>query len=633
MAERLPADDSGGRVEKLFPAYDGAEPYVFVCYSHEDAEVVYPELAWLRDQGINVWYDEGIPAGRNWREVVGDSLLGARHLLFYISDRSLRSDHCNREVGLALDEGKDIVPVYLRSVELTSDLKIGLNRVQALDREHDAHYRQHLLDALRAVAGASRASRRNDAAQSTPRTSAIAVLPFTNLSNDPEQEFFSDGIAEDILNELAKNPDLTVRPRSSSFSLKGARLDLPTMAARLNVTHLLEGSVRRAGDRIRVTVQLSDVVDNRSVWSERFDRDLTDVFAVQDEIAREILTALNARLGARASPRTFAGTDAYNAFLRGRDCFNRADLGRARAYLRTATELDASNADAWELRAEIRAYLAASGFTSNAGEDRARRRAFLNKALAIDSNHPDAQAQRAYMDTHCVDRDYQTAVNELVRLVTAHPNNEQVHAHLSFALSSIGRMDLSRRVVARLFALSPLSALANSERVQSLLEDGAIQDARAALAHYPRLGIEHGEEAAYLAIATRDAAALREIVDRGTQMGPFHHAYAALVPHLQGDFDFARKKIAQLKNVEGYQSFLLKHFMALIEGDVEAALAFYYEAVDAAEPVALNWVQGKPEWRGLFPGFFESSGYQQMLRHFGLDPVSTNRIVVPELPF
>ena len=123
-------------MEKPFSAYDGAEPYVFVCYSHEDAEVVYPELAWLRDQGINLWYDEGIPAGRNWREVVGDSLLGARHLLFYISDRSLRSDHCNREVGLALDEGKDIVPVYLRSVELTSDLKIGLNRVQALDREH-----------------------------------------------------------------------------------------------------------------------------------------------------------------------------------------------------------------------------------------------------------------------------------------------------------------------------------------------------------------------------------------------------------------------------------------------------------------------------------------------------------------
>ena len=136
-------------MDKPFPAYQGDAPYVFVCYAHEDSDIVYPEIAWLREQGTNLWYDEGIAAGRNWRAAIGDSLLGASQVLFYITARSLVSDHCNREINLSLDEGKDLVPVYLEDVELTSDMKVGLNRVQALHRDQDANYLQHLLDALR----------------------------------------------------------------------------------------------------------------------------------------------------------------------------------------------------------------------------------------------------------------------------------------------------------------------------------------------------------------------------------------------------------------------------------------------------------------------------------------------------
>ncbi|TDJ39734.1 MAG: toll/interleukin-1 receptor domain-containing protein, partial [Gammaproteobacteria bacterium] len=100
-------------MEKPFPAYQGTDSYVFVCYAHEDSAVVYPELTWLHEQGVNLWYDEGIPAGQNWRAAIGDSLLGADHILFYISRCSLESDHCNREINLALDEGKKVIPVYL----------------------------------------------------------------------------------------------------------------------------------------------------------------------------------------------------------------------------------------------------------------------------------------------------------------------------------------------------------------------------------------------------------------------------------------------------------------------------------------------------------------------------------------
>ena len=135
-------------MEKLFPAYTGNEPYVFVCYAHEDREIIYPEMEWLRQQGINLWYDEGISAGQNWRGAIGDSLLGASHVLFYISGQSLKSEHCNREINLAIDKGKDVIPVYLEEVELTSDLMVGLNRVHALHRDQDGSYQQHLLNAL-----------------------------------------------------------------------------------------------------------------------------------------------------------------------------------------------------------------------------------------------------------------------------------------------------------------------------------------------------------------------------------------------------------------------------------------------------------------------------------------------------
>ncbi len=135
-------------MEKPFAAYLGDEPYIFVCYAHEDRKIVYPEMVWLREQGANLWYDEGISAGKNWLAVIGDSLLGAASILFYISERSLKSDHCNREINLALSEGKGVVPIYLEDVELTSDLKVGLSRVQALYRGKDANYQQHLLSAL-----------------------------------------------------------------------------------------------------------------------------------------------------------------------------------------------------------------------------------------------------------------------------------------------------------------------------------------------------------------------------------------------------------------------------------------------------------------------------------------------------
>ena len=186
---------------------------MFVCYAHEDSDVVYPEMAWLHEQGLNLWYDEGISAGKNWRAAIGDSLLGASHVLFYISEHSLQSDHCNREINLALDEGKDVIPVYLEDVELTSDLKVGLNRVQALHRDQDVSYQQHLLQALglsTSTVEPQPGATLNPAAMNRPRRSwptmatveelrrerlpkSVAVLPFGNISGGKEKCCWTKG--------------------------------------------------------------------------------------------------------------------------------------------------------------------------------------------------------------------------------------------------------------------------------------------------------------------------------------------------------------------------------------------------------------------------------------------------------
>jgi len=163
---------------------------------------------------------------------------------------------------------------------------------------------------------------RSDALVESYGDKSIAVLPFVNMSSDPEQEYFSDGISEELLNLLAKIPELRVISRSSAFSFKGKDFDIPTVAAQLNVAHVLEGSVRKAGNRVRITAQLIEARSDTHLWSETYDRELEDIFAVQDEIAVAIIGALKERLGLRheAAPRGIAAvnTEAHDAYLRGR---------------------------------------------------------------------------------------------------------------------------------------------------------------------------------------------------------------------------------------------------------------------------------------------------------------------------
>src|SRR5213595_487891 len=190
---------------------------------------------------------------------------------------------------------------------------------------------------------------------------SIAVLPFNNMSGDPEQEYFSDGITEDIITDLSKVSALSVIARNSAFAFKGKNVDVLQVAGQLKVSHVLEGSVRKAGGRVRITAQLIDGTHNDHVWAERYDRDLNDIFALQDEISEAIVKALKLKLlpeeKKAIEQRGTESVEAYNLYLMARQNYvtgGESDPRRAEATIRLCrrvTEIDPNYAQAWALMA------------------------------------------------------------------------------------------------------------------------------------------------------------------------------------------------------------------------------------------------------------------------------------------
>jgi adenylate cyclase len=232
-----------------------------------------------------------------------------------------------------------------------------------------------------------------------PRKLSICVLPFANMSGDVEQEYFSDGISEDIITDLSKVSSLFVVARNTAFQFKGKSVDVSQIARQLRVNHVLEGSVRKAGGRVRITAQLIDGSSGGHVWAERYDRDLNDIFALQDEISEAIVAALKLRL-LPEEKRAIAsrGTDnveAYKLFLMARQYFIAGNFGDPRqdeAIIRLcsrATEIDRGYADAWSLMASAQME---AHWRSGKGD---RGLAAAETAIALDSNLADAHAVRA----------------------------------------------------------------------------------------------------------------------------------------------------------------------------------------------------------------------------------------------
>jgi TolB-like protein len=310
-----------------------------------------------------------------------------------------------------------------------------------------------------------------------PASNSIAVLPFVNMSADPDQEFFSDGISEELLNVLTQIPELTVISRSSAFSFKGKNVPIPMVAEQLNVTHVLEGSVRRDGNRVRITAQLIEASSDSHLWSETYDRELNDIFAVQDEIAGSILNALKVKLaliaGEAVQPTVIrsANTDAYEAYLRGRELiYRRENLEDAVQHLERSLRLDSDFAPAY---AQL-----AIAITLNAPTlEEAKRKAIplLDRAQELEPDLAEAHGGRALLAR--VAGNPESAIEHAQKALASNPSYIDAMNWLQLSLAWVGRNEEGIAILEQMLVVDPLTVIGRFNYSWYLGWRGRVQEA------------------------------------------------------------------------------------------------------------------------------------------------------------
>jgi len=292
-----------------------------------------------------------------------------------------------------------------------------------------------------------------------PTDASIAVLPFVNMSSDKEQEYFSDGLSEELLNQLAQVPQLRVIARTSSFSFKGKDVDVATIAKALNVANVLEGSVRKSGDSLRITAQLIKTSDSSHLWSKTYDREIKDVFKVQDEIAGEVVASLKLTLLSDRTPSASGRTgniEAYNHYLRGRQLSSLATSDSYRQAIveyQRAIELDPVYTSAYVNLATAEVFVA--DLTADPiGQTRAQQA--IEKALALSPGDAEALAIRGWMRSLFL-WDWEGARSDFESALPASPNNAATLVRYSWLLAALGKLPEAISAAEKANLLDPLA--------------------------------------------------------------------------------------------------------------------------------------------------------------------------------
>jgi len=316
-----------------------------------------------------------------------------------------------------------------------------------------------------------------------PPEKSIAVLPFENMSADPEQEYFSDGISEELLNVLAQIPELRVISRTSAFSFKGQNLEIPEIARRLNVAHILEGSVRKSGNKLRITAQLIKADDGFHLWSETYDRELDDVFAVQDEIAAAISDALKVRFalvaGEAVRPTVIkaANTAAYDAYLKGRELIRhrgRENMEGAVRYLELSLRLDNNFAPAHAQLAIATTFLGLRGGSTL--EDVTRiAMLHLDRARELEPDLAEAHAGRALLAGFAGDPE--SEIEHARKALASNPSYIDAMNWLFLALNSLGRYEEAEATRKQMLDTDPQSIIGRASYASWLSSRGRIEEA------------------------------------------------------------------------------------------------------------------------------------------------------------
>jgi TolB-like protein/tetratricopeptide (TPR) repeat protein len=452
-----------------------------------------------------------------------------------------------------------------------------------------------------------------------PNDKSIAVLPFVDMSAEKDQEYMSDGIAEELLNLLAQVPDLKVIARTSSFAFKGEKIEIAEIARKLNVAHVLEGSVRKSGNQLRITAQLVRASDSTHLWSQTYDRPMTDVFKVQDEIANAIVQALQIRLAGGELNRRKGGTqnlEAYQLHLRAMSTFynnTQPALDASGEYLEQAIKLDPNYGNAWSLLAETVLLKTESGWLDpREGYERTRQLAQHALELSPELAHAHSLLQHVY---RTLDWDWARAESEQQQALAIDPTNPSVLMYSGMLYRTLGRWDEAERRYLAALARDPLNTYVIWDLATSYYGAGRFSEAEATYRQLlelapnfywtrPYLGktlLAQGKAEAALAI-------VQEETDEGARLKYLPAVLQAAGQQAEAD-EALRAQIAYWASTGAY--WVAQNYA--YRGDHDLALEWLERAYQQKDPV-LAEIVGEP----LFKSMVKDPRYKAFLRKMNL---------------
>jgi TolB-like protein/Tfp pilus assembly protein PilF len=442
-----------------------------------------------------------------------------------------------------------------------------------------------------------------------PNDRSIAVLPFVNMSSDEEQEYFSDGISEELLNLLAQIPELRVIARSSSFSFKDKQADIAEIASKLNVAHVLEGSVRRSGDTLRITAQLIRAADSSHLWAQTYDRPMTDVFKLQDEIAAAVVEQLRIKLLGNAPKAMRTDPEAYALFLQGREAsrYDAKSIERAIALYTQALAIDPRYAPAWDGLARAYSDQIDTGIVPPA-EVLPLARASIRQALASDPGYAPAYARAAYIEG-VVEGDVAAGARHVERGLALDPANLDLLEAAVKISRRLDRPELSTALAEYAVKRDPVSVTGRHDLAVAYFFAGRLDDAVAEYRNAINLntgtGILHEQLGEVLLLKGDTAGALAEIQQESDEsfrligLVMIHHA---LGQNAESDFNLDQL----IRKYADTQAYSIAYALAF-RGESDRAFEWLDKAVEqhdslvgliAIDPL-LQTLHADPRWQPL----------------------------------
>jgi adenylate cyclase len=542
---------------------------IFVSYSRQDKGLVAPVVAALEAEGWSVWWDPEITPGEEFDALISRELERARSLVVVWTPQSVESRWVRGEARDAADRGV-LVPVRFQNAKLPIDFRaVHTTDLDQWGEDAQGAPFRALCKALEAKLGAPRKPGSAPPIKEKAPPVSICVLPFANMSGDPEQEYFSDGITEDVITDLGKVSALSIVSRNMAFSFKGAKGGVGEIGRQTKASHVLVGSVRKAGSRVRITAQLVNASNEAQVWGERYDRDLSDIFALQDEISKAIVAALKLTLlpeEKRAlEQRATTNVKAYKFYLMARQFSVMGNERHQEVIVRLcqrAVELDPSYAAPWATMAIAQFDLHRRSASEDDGQNAA------NHAIRLDPRLADAHA--ALGAVHQGAGRYVEGLKACEAALRLDPESYEGNRVAGMCSMALHRFD---------DAIRYFEAAAASVETEFMAASFAMQMYEA-----------KGDHAGSREAAKRALARIEKVIaaepDHGRALG-----YGAGVLAILGEADRTKEWIERGALLDPNNTILHFNFVCALArlGEADAAVDLIAKFIDKASPGMLMW--------------------------------------------